>query len=304
MALKAYAWAIVPAVGLAELAGHFFFSRRPPSVEDWKAARPAVAAMRQKGELVVVAPYWAEPNARLAFGDALMPVEDVARADESARARAIEVSAIGATAPELRGWKVEDERQAGKLRLRLLSNPHPATVLFDFIQHVPEASVATLRGAAESPCPYTTNARRDAGGLHGNPAFPAARHECAGGASRFVGVTVVEDQNWRGRRCIWAEPTFGATRIIRYRDVPLGSVVRGYATLPWWVERELRGGPVELTVVVGGTTVGKFVHQDGDGWKGFEFPLGAHAKSRADVEFRIVGTRGRDRQFCFQADTR
>jgi len=304
MALKAFAWAVVPAVGIAELLGHFYFSRRPPGLEDWRNLRPAVAALRKQGELVVVAPRWAEPNARSAFGDELMPVSDVARADETRHARAIEVSAIGASAPELQGWKVESERREGKFRLRTLSNPKPARVAFDFLEHVAEATVVTRRGETETPCPWNPHARRDAGGLHGNPAFPAMRHECGQGQGYFVGVTVVEDQEWRGRRCLWGEPSPGATRVVRFHDVPLGSVIRGYATLPWWIERELRGGDIELTAWVAGERAGTYVHADGNGWKPFEFPLGARAGSRADVEFHIKGTRGRDRQFCFQADTR
>jgi hypothetical protein len=304
MALKALAWAVVPAVGLAELLGHFFFSSRPPALEDWQKLRPVVAELRKQGELVVVAPRWAEPNARSAFGDALMPLEDVARADETARARAIEVSILGAPSPELEGWKLESERREGKFRLRTLSNPKPARVVFDFLEHVADAAVVTQRGATETPCPWNPRAHRDAGGLHGNPAFPSMRHECGQGEEHFVGVTVVEDQEWRGRRCLWAEPTPGATRVVRFHDVPLGSVIRGYATLPWWIERELRGGDIELSAWVGGESVGTYVHADGDGWKPFEFALGAKKGTIGDVEFRIKGSRGRDRQFCFQADTR
>jgi hypothetical protein len=121
--------------------------------------------------------------------------------------------------------------------------------------------------------------------------------------SRFVGVTVVEDEQWRGRRCIWAEPPQGGTLSIRFPSVPLGKVVRGYATLPWWIERELRGAPVAMSVVVAGESVGTYVHRDGDGWKPFEFSAGAHAGTRADVEFRVSSAHA-GREFCFQADTR
>jgi hypothetical protein len=303
MAGKALAWLLVPAFGLAELAGHFYFSTRAPDLAEWRAARGAVAALRAHGELVVVAPDWAEPNARAAFGDALMPVTDVARADVSARARAIEVSIIGASAPELRGWKLVSEQRAGKLRLRVLDNPAPAHVLYDFVDHAPDATVVDVRDGRETPCPWNPHARRNAGGLHGDPAFPGERHQCLGSESHFVGVTVIEDQEWRGRRCLWAEPSPGAALTVRFHDVPVGKVVRGYATRPWWVERELRGAPVEMTVVVAGQPLGTYVHTDGDGWKPFEMQTGTHAGTRADVEFRVT-SRSHGRQFCFQADTR
>jgi hypothetical protein len=305
MAKKALAWLLVPVVGLTELAAHAYFSSRPPSPEEWKTGRPTVAELRRHGELVVIAPRWAEPNARFAFGDALMPLRDVGRADESAYARAIEVSIVGASAPELTGWKLLEERKVGKLRLRVLENPAPAHVTFDFADAVADASVADVRhDGAETPCTYTTTARRSAGGLHGDPAFPAARHLCSGSEAHFVGVTVVEDAEWRGRRCIWAEPVDGAELSIRYHDVPLGATLRGYGTLPWWIERELHGAPVEMRILAGGEEIGTYVHRDGEGWRRFEAPLGKLAGTRADVEFRISSRRSHDRQFCFEADTR
>ncbi|HEX4335331.1 MAG TPA: hypothetical protein VH062_05420 [Polyangiaceae bacterium] len=305
MAKKALAWLLVPAVGLIELAAHAYFSSRPPSPEEWKTGRTTLADLRRHDELVVIAPYWAEPNARYAFGDELMPVRDVARADETAYARAIEVSIIGASAPELAGWKVLEERNVGKLRMRVLANPAPAHVTFDFVDAVADATVADVRAAgAETPCPYTTTARRSAGGLHGDPAFPAARHACSGTEAHFVGVTVVEDEQWHGRRCIWAEPTDGAELAIRFHDVPLGKTLRGHATLPWWLERELHGAPVTLRVLVNGQELGVYEHRDGQGWRMFEMPLEKFSGTRADVEFRVSSRRSHDRQFCFEANTR
>jgi hypothetical protein len=303
MALKALGWLLVPALGLAELGGHFYYSARPPKLDEWRGVRDAVAAVRRSGELVVVAPDWAEPNARHAFGDALMPLSDVARADESARARAIEVSILGASAPELSGWKIVSEKRAGKFRIRVLQNPAPAAVSYDFVDHAADAEVSDVRGGSAVPCPWDPAARKSAGGLHGDPAFPGMRHQCAGD-SHFVGVTVIEDQAWRGRRCLWATPSSAATLSIRYHDVPLGRAIRGYGATPWWVERELRGAPIEVTVLVNGVPAGKYVHRAGDSWKLFEMPVRVGTGTHADVEFRVEGARGRERQFCFQADTR
>src|SRR5690349_2315474 len=133
MAVRTLAWLSVPLAGLVELGGHFYFSTRAPKVDDWVRVKPALGAIRRPGDLIVVAPDWAEPNARFAFGDAWMPLADVARADESAYARAIEVGIVGAHAPELRGWKLVSEQRQGKFRLRILENPTPAKVLYDFV---------------------------------------------------------------------------------------------------------------------------------------------------------------------------
>jgi hypothetical protein len=303
MAVKALAWLLVPVLGVSELVGHLFFSTRAPNLTEWRATRDTVAALRRHGELVVVAPAWAEPNARAAYGDALMPLTNVARADETTFPTAIEVSILGASAPELHGWKVAHEERTGKIRLRVLENPHPVTVAYDFVDKIAEATVADVRGATRQPCVWNATAPRSAGGLHGDPAFPSMRHECPGSESHFVGITVVEDQNWRGRRCIWAEPT-GGVLTISFASVPVGTVVRGYATLPWWVERELRGAPVEMQVVVGGEEIGTYVHNDGEGWKAFEMPTGKHRGTTSTVEFRVHSRHPSEREFCFQADTR
>jgi hypothetical protein len=305
MVFRTLAWLCVPLAGLVELGGHFYFSSRAPKVADWVRSKPSLATIRQPGDLIVVAPEWAEPNARLAYGDEWFPLADVARPDESAYSRAIEVSIVGAAAPELRGWKLVEERREGKFRYRVLANPRPANVLFDFVDHVADAAVADIPSSgAPTPCHWNPRATRSAGGLHGDPAFPAQRHECAGGAGRFVGVTVVEDERWRGRRCLWAMPPNQAALSIRYQGVPLGEAVRGYAALPQWVEREKRGAPVEMEVLVGEETIGTYVHRDGDGWRAFSFSTGSRAGSTADVEFKVTSRRPHDRQFCFQADTR
>lgn len=305
MALRTLAWLVVPLAGLVELGGHFYFSTRAPRVDDWLRAKSALAAIRRPGDVLIVAPEWAEPNARYAYGDAWMPLKDVARPDVTSYTRAVEVSIVGASAPELAGWKLVDERRNGKFRYRVLENPKPAKVLYDFVDHVENATVADAApSGAEAPCRWNPNAARSAGGLHGDPAFPSLRHECSGGSDHFVGVTVVEDEHWRGRRCLWAMPPGQGELVIRYSGVPIGERIRGYAALPQWLERELRGAPVEMRVMVGGSVVGTYVHKDGDGWKGFDFATGAQAGATADVEFRVSSRRPHDRQFCFQADTR
>lgn len=305
MVVRTLAWLCVPLAGLVELGGHFYFSSRAPKVDEWVRSKTALGRVRRPGDLIVVAPDWAEPNARFAFGDSWFPLADVARPDESAYARAVEVSIVGATAPELRGWKLVEERREGKFTYRVLANPQPAKVLFDFVDHVAEAVVADVAASgAASVCHWNPRAARSAGGLHGDPAFPAQRHECGGGSGRFVGVTVVEDERWRGRRCLWAMPPNQAALSIRYQGVTLGQAVRGYAALPQWIEREKHGAPVEMEVLVGGEAIGTYVHRDGDGWKAFSFSTEGRAGSTADVEFKVTSRRPHDRQFCFQADTR
>jgi hypothetical protein len=300
-----WAFAAVPLLGLAELGAHLWLAKRPPSFDDWYAVAEPVRALRQAGDLVVIAPAWADPAARRALGDELMPLRDVARPDVTRYAHAIEVSILGERAPELRGFRELERREVGKFLLRRLESPAPARVVYDFTDHLgPEA--ADVRGT-DPPltCAWNPHAAVAASGSFGHPTFPAARFECPGGVFFNVGVTVIADEELRPRRCIWSHPFARGEIVTRFHDVPLGGVIRGHGGMYWIVERERRGAPVTLTVRVDGDRVGSVVHRDGDGWAGFEMPLGAHAgAAKAEVEFAVSSTDHRDRHYCFEADTR
>ena len=92
----------VPVLGLVELGAHFFFARRAPELEEWRAVREPVAELKREGDVVVVAPEWAQPNARWALGDDLMPVRDLGRPDETAYPRAIEINTEKLREPPLK----------------------------------------------------------------------------------------------------------------------------------------------------------------------------------------------------------
>jgi hypothetical protein len=293
----------VPVVAALELALHVVFAHRAPTPEQWEKARPAVAAWYKAGEPVVIAPYWAEPMARWKWGDELFPVREVARPDVTRYAEALEVSAMGARSPELAGWRLLREAKAGPFTLRSLSNPAPANVTFDFSDHLdpPTAEVEIAKGTSTVACAFTDAAPVESGGLGGNPTYPASRFRCAGEPEHvFVGLTVVDDEHARPRRCIWSHPPNSGETVTRFRSVPLGSVIRGHSGRRWVLERDAGGASFTIRVLVAGHEVGRFVHFDGDGWKAFELPLGVDAHHTADVEFRATG----NTQACFEADSR
>src|SRR5690606_31423582 len=107
----------------------------------------------------------------------------------------------------------------------------------------------------------------------------------------FVGVTVIEDQGYRPRRCIWAHPASRGTLEIHFEAVTLGTTLRGYGGLPWLFEREWHGTPIELEVLVGGESVGTWEHRDGEGWKRFELSTAAFAGKQLPVDFRVRSRR-------------
>ena len=295
---KRLLWLIVPAIGLAELGAHAYFSKRAPTEAEWDALRPVVAELRQNQELVVAAPAWGGPLLRHALGDELMPLDQVARPDATAFARAIEVSAMGARSDELADWRVVSEKRSGDFVLRVLENPAPAKVTYSFVDQLPRAEVF----AGARPCNWTTTARVTAGGLGGTPTLPAERFECTGGA--VVGVSVIDDEDFRPRRCIWAPPASVGPLVLRYRNVPLGERIRGYTGMPWLLTRDGAGPPIELAVRVGEASIGTAVQPETGTWTAFDFALGEHAGKTADVDFEIRSSSAQNRMFCFHGDTR
>ncbi|MCA9643184.1 MAG: hypothetical protein KC492_20945 [Myxococcales bacterium] len=270
-----------------------------------------VRELRNPGDLVVVAPEWQGPNARREFGDELMPLRDVARADATSYQRAIEISTLGDTLPEFRDWPIVERRSEGAFELLVHENPNPAVVKFDFLEELkPKRAEAYTYDPGvgreqRTLCHFNFNSRVSSGNLGGPPTFPRERFQCPGGDAYFVGVTVIDDSHeYRPKRCIWANPTPTGPIGITFREVPLGKVIRGFGELPWVLERQYNGPPIVLSVRVAGQEIGRFEHHDGEGWRGFEFPLGALAGRTEDVEFEVSSSMARERYFCFQADSR
>jgi hypothetical protein len=300
--------AVVPVLGLVELGLSLAYAARTPKDPDWDAARPAIEALKKEGDLLTVSPYWAEPHARRAFGDGLFPLRDVARPDVSRYPRVLEVSVLGKRDPELSGLTIEKrEPLAHGLELFTLTNPSPARVRTDFVDLVDEgrAEVTVVNGQREDVCPFRTSEAVVAPGLFGHPTLPPRRHVCGRQAWQSVGVTVHEDESYRARRCIWTHPVQGGETSIRFHDVELGSVIRGHMSLHWTLERARGGAPIDVEVAVDGDTVGTVRHEDGEGWKLFTVPLGAHAEERtATVTFRVRTTNANERHLCWEADSR
>jgi hypothetical protein len=298
-----FAFLAIPLLGVLELALHLWFAQRPPAFDAWFELSGVVKEMRRQGELVVVAPRWAEPLARRALGDEAFPLRDLARPDETRYAAAIEIAILGQRAPELAAFREVERRDVGRFVVRRLENPSAARVVFDFTDQArPPAADARVNGV---DCRWNPRAQIVAGGLGGHPTFPSERFECPGGVFFNVGPTVIADQRWLPRRCLWAHPPARGELVTRFRDVQLGSVIRGHGGMYWIIERERKGAPVVLTVRVDGETLGAVTHEDGEGWKAFEIPLGAHANAAsAEVEFAVSSPNYRNRHFCFEADTR
>ncbi len=293
-------------VGVLELVLHFHFSRAAPRPDEWMALEPEVRPLLTPDTLIVVSPSWAEPLARQALGDSAMPLAHVARADDARFERALEIAILGQSAPELASWQLEQQRQVGRFQLRSWKNPAPARVLYDFLAHLqpPELSVWVEQDGQRFDCPFGP-AQVSNGDLHGHPTFPSPRFSCSqGNEALFVGPTVIEDQRYLPRRCIWAHPPKRGQLRLRFEGVPLGTELHGYAGLPWFFERESKGADIRLELHVAGERIGEYVHSDGEGWKPFSFSTERFAGQTQAVELSVQSAKLWRRWFCFQAEAR
>jgi len=296
-----YLWLLIPGLGVVELLAHAWFATRAPRIEEWQALRARVASEKRAGEPLVVAPDWAEPLARYAFGDRLFPLDELARSDDEGVRRVLEVSALGARNESTRAWRVVSEARQGRFSLRVLENPRPVLAAYRFIEHVnPEdLAVVVVRGEEATPCAFTDHARPSAGGLHGEVAFPSNRFACRGLESSFVGITVIDDQDYRPRRCIWAQPPPGGALRLTFSRVPLGGELRGFAGLSYFLFRDSAAPPVRLRLSSQGNPLGSYVHEDRSGWHAFRFSTPALAGRTASVELELRAGDAAQRDFCF-----
>jgi hypothetical protein len=293
---------LVPLLGLGELFAHLARDRAPEP-EEWQDSVALVDRLWRPGSPIVVAPAWAEPLARFALGER-MPLKDVARADESGYPDAIELSILGEGAPELAGWKETATASEGPFRVRRLVPPRPVTVLYRALEHVNAAalSVETALGDRTETCAFVEGARVTSGGLGGAVTAPPNRFQCPDDLRLFVGVTAIDGPDYRPRLCLHARPPLGGTLRLRFRDVPLGKMLVGYAGSSHLLGRASTSS-VSMTLRAGDSaSVQRF--RDADGLRRFEVDTAASAGHASEVAFEITGSHARDADFCLLWETR
>ncbi|HEU4535764.1 MAG TPA: hypothetical protein VFS00_16675 [Polyangiaceae bacterium] len=267
-----------------------------------------MASWRREGDLVVASPRWAEPHARRAFGDALMPLRDVARPDEAGYLRAIEAAAPGERGGAPAGWRLVEERGEGRLTLRLWENPAPERFAFDVVDAV-EAGLAEVSwqsaGGESLACPFGAAPPFDP---FGHPPLSARRYVCGPEPWHSVSVTIIDDASHRPRRCVYAPPPPApwAAVTVRVRGLPATSLVVGHWGQPYLYDREGDEGdrvPATLALRARGEEVGAIERRDGDGWASFRIPLRSPPGDDG-LSFRVSGEAAEGRPLCWEARLR
>jgi hypothetical protein len=296
--LQRWAFALVPAVGLLELAAHVVQAHSVVKDTDWAAARDFVAAQAQPEDLIAFAPRWADPIGRERFGQKLATIEREAPADTTRFARAFEVAIRGAHLPAFAGWRRAGERHFGGVTVSTWENPAPAQVIDDLVSMVDPQRLRVQRG--DSECAFVHSSPQS-GGLGFGPGVPGDRFACPGGS--FVAASVVTDLDYVPHRCVYAPPG-GPPLRLRFQNVHLGRTLHGHHALYVEAERNRTGAPVTLTFRIGDSVLGSFVHRDGDGWKPFELDTTDRAGSSVELTTEISAPNADRRMYCFEADTR
>jgi hypothetical protein len=291
--------ALVPLFGLLELGLHHYFARRAPGFDDYAALAPELLAAKQPNQPLVVAPAWAEPLLRQAAPNAF-PLAELARSDDSAYASFLEVSLLGASAPELASFPVRERRTLGPFELLTHQNPKPDPTRYDFVGALDEGAVevALSRGSGREPCRLVRERRGSSGGLHGHVAKPSGRYQCDG--EHIVTATLIEDQNYRPHRCILVEPPSKAAVVLSFNGAPATPRLVGFAGYSYFIGRDFAQSH-RLTVFENGRELGTERPTGSAGWSRFELRRPA-AGGRIEVSIEADGFTPAD--FCFALEAR
>ncbi len=298
--------AAVPLVGIVELGLHVKQTTSDiVADEDWLAARDAVKAQLEPHDLVIFAPFWADPIGRRWFGDELAGIKREARPDETRFRRAFEVGIRGAHRPELEGWKKVEERTTGKITVGVYENPSFGVVHTDLVDLVAPDRLTVSRldgtGGAEVPCPWQHGAGQPGGlGVPQGPAIPGDKFVCGGGAT--VGVAVLHALDHHPHLCIFATPMGAGVLRMRFAGVTFGASLHGHSGVQWVNERTPSAERIMVAFSAFDRPIGQNIHRVGAGWTGFEFPTAELVNKKGDLVAEVSGAG--PHAYCFEADTR
>jgi hypothetical protein len=184
---------------------------------------------------------------------------------------------------EARGALAE-ERQFGRINVRLYSVRGHEPVRYDFREALDDARVWIQRGTEEREC---------SGGK---------RRQCSAAEWNYVGREILEMAG-EPRAVIWAHPVSDGALTIAFERVPFGSALSvGAGFTP--TALAYGGASVELTVEAAGRLLLRRVYGPRAGFARERILTPELAGGRHRVTFRITTLDDRVRHFCFTAEAR
>jgi hypothetical protein len=298
--------------GFVSMALGAYWASTAPARAEWEAAAAHVRAGLAAGDVVAVAPWWAD-EARLALGDG--PV--LARPDIAGEVAAgglwryrrlwlVAAPGLGGGAgtagdriAALRTERPEAAARFGRVEVRLFElgeTPAP----YDFLTGIAAAEVWVEKGAARvADC---SAALPDGTGFR---CTPSGGEKVAHWGKVERRIREIDDGP---RECLEAHPWPGASLVLRFPAVALGRTLVVEGGMPLAALRELERkspAPVELRALVAGKDLGMHAFPTAPGWTRLRLDTTAVAPpgSSADVTFRIAAPDIEWRFFCFTAHT-
>lgn len=291
-------------MAIAEIGGHFVVQTRVVPESDWDAAAAHVRAEWVSGDVVSVAPHWADPLMRRAMGDAI-DIAHAGRADLAPYRRFWSLSIRGHRAADAPPQAPDHVQTFGRVRVERWNLPEDESILYDFVAHIADAEVSLIEHGEARVCSFSRGARPTGGGLGSGPIIPKERHVCDPRRPwLWVGATVEEDLEMLPRHCVWQHPNGREPVRARFSDVPLGNSIVLYGGLWWEHERTMMGGQVDVVVRIDGQEAGRLIHRDGDGWKRIEAAVPEAIRGgRGQVDIEVSAPNPHLRSLCWAART-
>jgi hypothetical protein len=300
-----WAWVLLLVVPCVELAAHARVVSGVASDAEWQRAAAFVRSEFRAGDLITVAPSWADPTLRLHLG-ASITLAMAGRSDDSAFERAWVLSLRGEHAAlEARG-KLELEQDFGRVHVaRYALGKSP--VLYDFVSQWRTAKPTITRRTREEDCVLREDGVPRGAGLGKGVLYPLEeRFDCdARKPWLFIGPVVLEDLSLEPRYCLWQHPQGNAPVSMTFTNVPLGDELVFYGGLYYEHERMRDHGPVRADVFVEGVKRGSLTHRDGEGWKRMSVATNTgNAATHGTVRIEVTAPDPDKRSFCWSASTR
>ncbi|HVP66427.1 MAG TPA: hypothetical protein VMT17_04110 [Anaeromyxobacteraceae bacterium] len=295
-------WAALFATAVASLGAYGLWFQatlgsRLPSRIDWRAAAALVSRDARPGDVVAIAPAWAE-RAREALPDALpvrpdlpLPIlafPDLASEDLTGVRRVWLLSLDGApgAAPEVaralaaRSAAVDGPQRLGALRATRFDLRAPLNPLYVFSDTLPSASVRVddaactpeARGGWRCPAPRPMRVARE-----------------------------IREVDFLPRTCIKLTPPNPGRLILDFPEVPVGRALRGHTGTAGGAGLG-NAAPVRIRVKVGDEDVGEAEEPPGPaGWHLFQLDTSRLAGRRLPVSFEISSSSPGPLPLCLDA---
>jgi hypothetical protein len=267
-------------------------SHRLPTDEDYRRANALIAGQLQPGDIIVLAPAWADRGRPFLTAAPVYSGYDlntdtyrgtkrqwlVALAD----APRVSLSQIRETLRS-RGDSAAPGERIGGLWVEPFAIAGPE-VAFSFTDQVAKATVSVNAGPGRfDTCQFN----------------PAGFHQCARGDWNRVNAGWFEVEE-RPVHCLWAHPVDRAELRIHYDHVPLKGRIAGWGALVGRAA-EGAGAPVEVALEVNGKRQGTAVFKNAFGKQELQFELPNDPSAAGAVDFIVTASNAGRRHFCFDA---